>query len=404
MKKTAAKLILYLLSAFCAAYILMVMFLPSKINVIEGEKTKINTYLPVSISANAQTNGEIEYDFSSSSVSGNSQGSYKALLYVAGIPVKEVSINVLPDTLLIPSGSVKGIVLDYDGMLVLGTGKVETKNSTLSPSKGLLKTGDIIESIDGKKPASRQEVSQMVQDSGGNEMEIIVKRNNEEKTVKVTPAFSAADGQYKLGCWIRSETQGLGTITFVDKNSGKFGALGHGVYDADAKNLLEIKDGIITKAIISGIKKSEAGIPGEISGALDKTEVLGNIEKNTKCGIYGKLEDISEFEHEEIPVALSSSITEGKAYILSDAIDEKITEYEIEIESKSGFGREDDKSMIICIKDERLIEKTGGIVQGMSGSPIMQNGKIVGAVTHVFVNDPLRGYGVFIENMISEAS
>ena len=176
--------------------------------------------------------------------------------------------------------------------------------------------------------------------------------------------------------------------------------MGHGVYDADTKKLTEIKDGKITESFISGIKKSEKGLPGEIVGSLNKKEILGTIENNTECGIFGTVKNISDFEYTYVAAAGRNEIETGKAYILSDAIDGKIEKYDIEIESLSGFGRTADKSMIIAITDERLLEKTGGIVQGLSGSPIIQNGKLVGAVTHVFVNDPKRGYGIFIENMI----
>lgn len=401
LAKRISKASIYVFLTVTSLYMIIYIFLPSKINVFEGEKVKISNVVPASLSSNPQTKGIIEYDFSSDSLLGENCGSCKAFVSVAGIPVKEVSINVLPSNLVIPVGNVKGIVLNYDGVLVLGTGEFENENGEkVSPSKGYLKTGDMIESINGEKINSKEEVMQIVEESEGKAITMSVIRGGENKEINILPAISISDGKYKIGCWIRGETQGLGTITYVEPKSRKFGALGHGVYDADTKKLTEIKDGKITESFISGIKKSEKGLPGEIVGSLNKKEILGTIENNTECGIFGTVKNISDFEYTSVAAAGRNEIETGKAYILSDAIDGKTEKYDIEIESLSGFGRTADKSMIIAITDERLLEKTGGIVQGLSGSPIIQNGKLVGAVTHVFVNDPKRGYGIFIENMI----
>ena len=394
MKKTALKYTGIIVLTFCALYMLLFSYLPSDISIIKGNKVHIDSVLPVSISANIQTEGEIEYDFSS-----YDEGKYDATVSVAGIPVKKVKVSVLPDTLLVPCGNVEGLVLDYDGVMVLGTGKIDTPDGkSAAPSKGVLKTGDVIKEIEGVTIESRQQVSEIIEKSNGKEVLVAFERNGEKGEVKIKPAQSLSDSKYKIGCWIRGETQGLGTITYVNKNTGEFGALGHGVYDADAEKLLEIENGIVTKAEISGINKGEKGIPGEISGVLDKTEVIGKIEKNTACGVFGKMDSTDIFKFKEIPLAASGEIKEGKAVILSAALSKKAEEYDIEIESI--VGKELDKSMMIKITDSRLIEKTGGIVQGMSGSPIIQEGKLVGAVTHVLVNDPTRGYGIFIENML----
>ena len=402
MRKTAVRLLLTAFFAFMCFYLIIAICLPSSVSIVEGEKAKISSVVPVSISSNSETEGVIEYDFSSMEVSSETPGSYDATVSVMGIPVKSVSINVMEDKMLIPVGNVEGIVLKYDGMLVLGTGKIETDSGeTVSPSKGILKSGDMIQSVNGQKVETHEELNEIIAENGDNELEIVLKRNDEIKTVEVMPVFSSADNSYKIGCWIRSDTQGLGTITFIDKENMTFGALGHGVYDSDTGTLMEIKDGTVTKSFISGINKSQKGTPGEITGALDKSKTYGEIEKNTSCGIYGSIYDISDFDDiESMPIASSSQVKEGKAYIISDALDGKRQEYEITIEKILGFGSSDDKSMVIRIDDERLLNITGGIVQGMSGSPIIQDGKIIGAVTHVFVNDPQRGYGIFVENML----
>jgi len=399
MVKKVFRYVFGIVFVFSMVYILFFVMLPSKISVIRGNNAELDTFLPVSISAIKKTEGEIEYDFSSYDT-----GEYEAYVSFAGMPIKKVTLNVLPDAVLVPCGKVEGIVLDYDGMLVLGTGKIETgEGRSVSPSKGMIKTGDIIKKINGEEAESRQQVAEIVESCNGEKIELQIKRNNEYLDVEVVPVLSAVDKKYKLGCWIRSETQGLGTITYIDKKTGKFGALGHGVYDADAKKLLEIENGILTEAFVNGIKKGEKGIPGEISGMLNKQVMLGNIEKNTPCGVYGVIDKVSEFEYMEMPVAASSEIETGEAFILNNAINGTVNKYKIEIESVGGMNKEADKSMVIKITDEKLLENTGGIVQGMSGSPILQNGRIVGAVTHVFVNDPTRGYGIFIENMLEAA-
>ena len=214
------------------------------------------------------------------------------------------------------------------------------------------------------------------------------------------PVFSAADGSYKIGAWVRDSIQGIGTVTYIDPNSGTFGALGHGVYDADTDMLMDIRGGSLTAAELTGIVKGQKGKAGELTGKIDLQEKIGVAEENTETGIFGTAEELF-LAGETLPAANRKEIRKGKAEILSDLEGKGVCSYEIEIEGFGKKGSRNHKDMIIRITDERLLRLTGGIVQGMSGSPIIQDGKLVGAVTHVLVNDPTRGYGIFIENMLN---
>ena len=221
--------------------------------------------------------------------------------------------------------------------------------------------------------------------------------------IDITP-FKAVDGN-RLGVWVRDSTQGLGTVTYYDKSSRSFAALGHGIYDVDTGSLMTVREGFLTRAEVTGIKKGEKRNPGEVMGTLFKDDELGDVLKNTECGLYGEIKEygINVLEDKTLPIGLRYEVKEGEAFILSDLIDVEKREYSINIESINRYGGRQDKSLLITITDERLLDKTGGIIQGMSGSPIIQDGKLVGAVTHVLVNDPTRGYGIFIENMLEAA-
>ncbi|OGO84426.1 MAG: SpoIVB peptidase [Clostridiales bacterium GWE2_32_10] len=222
---------------------------------------------------------------------------------------------------------------------------------------------------------------------------------------KITPILSNED-EYKIGIWVRDSTQGIGTITYYNPSTGNYGALGHGIVDVDTSELMTVRTGKLLKSNISCIKKGERGTPGELMGIIIDTARtnFGSVIKNTGYGIFGKLNDRykKSIQTPETDIALKEEIKLGKAYIYSDVLGDGIEKYEIEIQSVNTLSYDISKGVIIKITDKRLLEATNGIVQGMSGSPIIQNGKIIGAVTHVFVNDPTKGYGIFIENMLKE--
>lgn len=304
---------------------------------------------------------------------------------------------------LIPVGQTVGVTMDTKGLLVLGTGFVSGKdNETYEPSKGVLKIGDLILEAGGKPMENKEAFLEAVEGSSGNTMKLLLERNGKQKEVKITPVFSDADNAFKIGVWIRDSIQGIGTVTYYDPNSSEFGALGHGVYDVDTDALLTIREGSLVDSDLTEIVKGQKGEAGELVGKVNMEEKLAHIEKNTEVGIYGTA-DAEAFEGQAFPIAAADEIKKGKAVLLSDLEGGAVKEYALEIESIDKSGGKSNKDMTIRITDERLLSLTGGIVQGMSGSPILQDGKLIGAVTHVMLNDPTKGYGTFIETMLAAA-
>lgn len=304
---------------------------------------------------------------------------------------------------LVPVGQTVGVTMDTKGLLVLGTGSVSGKENMVSaPCKGILKAGDLILEADGVELENKEAFLDAVRQSEGEKITLLVERKGREKIVEVTPAFSAADHAYQIGAWIRDSIQGIGTVTYYDPANSTFGALGHGVYDVDTGDLMQIREGRLTDSELTEIVKGKKGVPGELTGKVNLKEKLAEIEENTEVGIYGKAEGTA-FDGEALPLATAEEIKKGEAVLLSNLEGEEVKPYAISIESIDQDGGRKHKDLQIRITDERLLEVTGGIVQGMSGSPIVQNGKLVGAVTYVMVNDPTKGYGIFIDTMLEAA-
>lgn len=332
------------------------------------------------------------------SVTSESLGEYEVQLKLFGlIPIKEISLEVIEELEVIPGGDVIGLQIQTDGILVLGTGAVTLKDgSNVEPAKGLLRSGDYIVGINGKMGATRETLLDSI---GVEPLELTVERNGELIRVEIQPVQDYS-GKYKLGAWIRTDAQGIGTITYVTSN-GKFGALGHGITDVDTGLLMEIDSGKLYDAEVLSVVKGKNGTPGELIGIIRQSGIsqIGQISENCSRGIYGQMKLGMVEDEEAVPIALKQDIELGAASILCQ-VDSEVKEYEIEIERIELGRTNDNKGLVIRITDKELLKKTGGIVQGMSGSPIMQNGKLIGAVTHVLVNDPTRGYGIFIENML----
>ena len=410
--KFIKKLSLSLLITAIISFALIYFSIPSNIKLIEGQTKNLFVGIAnasideesvnvLNISENTVSEN-IQTDFGTIEINPIQSGTAKIDMSILGVPVKSVSVNVSPEIKLVPVGKAVGVTVDTDGILVLGTGYVnKDTNEVCQPSKGVLKTGDLITHVNGEKITQKEELIEIVESSTGS-LNISIVRNGEILQGTLTPIISTEDGKQKIGAWVRDCTQGIGTLTYYNPQTKGFGALGHGVYDIDTKILLSIKDGKITETIISGIKKGEKGIPGELSGETDDTKVIGEIYQNTECGLYGKIysENVDFTEQEALPIATKENIKEGKAYILTNISGNKVEKYEINIESIDINTSNPSKCMIIRITDEKLLSQTGGIIQGMSGSPIIQDNHIIGAVTHVFVNDPTKGYGIFIENML----
>lgn len=314
------------------------------------------------------------------------------------LPLKKVRVEIWPQMDLIPMGTAVGIDIRTDGILVLGLGEVTEADGThKSPAKGVLYSGDRIYKIDGERIRGKQEMMERIAACQGRSLLLDIERGGNEMQVTVQPV-RGADGSYKIGLWIRDRAQGIGTLTYVDPESGQFGAVGHGMMDVDLKELLPVGEGTICRAVISRVKKGDVGEPGEIVASLSRN-TLGNVEKNTECGLFGTY--TGECSTASIPVAFRDQVSDGDVKILCTLEGMEPRWYDARIQRVSMIASQN-IGFTVEITDPALVEKTGGIIQGMSGSPIMQNGCLIGAVTHVLVQDPGKGYGIYIEDMLSQ--
>ena len=299
-----------------------------------------------------------------------------------------------------PGGMPFGVRFFTKGVLVVGVTDVIAESGSLSPAKDAgICSKDLICKINGKDVNTTDEVTSWIENSKGNTLLLTIERNGSEHQVRLSPVASKPDGVYRAGLWIRDSTAGIGTVTMLDKESGAFWGLGHGICDVETGELLPLLRANVSGVTISGIEKGRKGSPGELKGYFGNG-ACGKLRCNTEAGVSGEFVEMS-IEAPEAPMHLArkEEIKEGKAYIYCTLDDNEVKKYEIEIKK---IRTQDDhgKNMLIQITDPILLDKTGGIVQGMSGSPIIQNGKIIGAVTHVLVGDPTSGYGIFAENMI----
>ena len=317
---------------------------------------------------------------------------------------KEVSAETVGESMVIPGGMPVGIYLETEGVMVLGTEQITGEDGMrYSPAEHIVKPGDYIVGINGQEIGTKGELIEAVASLDREEVILTIKREEERLDIKFRPVRCGV-GDYKLGIWVRDNTQGLGTVTFLNADSS-FGALGHGIHDVDTSELLDISDGTLYLTSIKDIKRGENGTPGGMEGIIvyNHYNVLGTITKNTEVGIFGTVDRIDTLfsEQEPIETAVQEEIEAGPA-VIRCAVSGEIKEYEIQITGIDFYASEVNKGLTVEVTDKELLAETGGIVQGMSGSPIIQNGKLIGAITHVFVNDPTKGYGIFIENMLKE--
>ena len=315
---------------------------------------------------------------------------------------REVSARPAEGTMVIPGGMPVGIYLEPAGVRGLGTGAVEgLDGNPEEPARNLVRAGDYILELDGRKVRDKKELIREVEALRDENVVLTLQRGGETIDVR-TRAVLCGPEEYKLGIWVRDNAQGLGTVTFLNGDS-RFGALGHGIHDMDTGKLLAISRGTLYSTSIKDIQKGADGTPGGMEGIIiyNNYNVLGTIEQNTEEGIYGEIGRIDTLFSDQVPVetAAKEEIREGAATIRC-AVEGEVKEYDIEITKIDTHAKEANKGLEIRVTDQDLLSVTGGIVQGMSGSPILQDGKLVGAVTHVFVSDPARGYGIFIENML----
>ena len=360
--------------------------IPDKVSYFEGNE------LPVFLYAEAAS---VKYD-------GEVTSSAQYKLFDV-LPIKTVELTSYKDIKLIPGGMPFGVKFFTEGLIISGFCDVDSEGGSVNPAKAAgLKIHDVITEIDGKSASGTGALSAAINASLGNEITLTYLRGGESRQVKITPVKSLSDGKYKTGIIIRDSGAGIGTISFIEPESKMFAGLGHGICNTESGDLIPINRGAVVDVTISGIEKGLSGAPGEIKGFF-KQNKLGSMTKNSHCGVFGVLAELPQNPlSEALPIGLKSDLREGEASIFCTLDDGEMREYKVLI-SDVDKNAEGGKCFHVKVTDPALLEKTGGIIQGMSGSPIIQNGKLVGAVTHVLVNDPTRGYGIFIENMLNAA-
>ncbi len=301
---------------------------------------------------------------------------------------------------LLVGGVPFGVKFSTEGVVIVGFCDLEGVEKSQNPAVlAGLKPKDVITEINGQKLTDAQSLTGAVENCGGKPLSLTYRRGGEVKSAELTPIYSKSEGKYKTGVWVRDSGAGIGTVTFVIPETGGFGGLGHGICDGETGELIPMSRGVVTDVKISAVKKGIAGVPGEIKGYFG-TDKRGTLIENTNCGVYGLFSELPKDLGKAIPIGYRNEVKAGDAEILCTLADGQRQSYKIEI-SNINRNAEGSKCFVIKIKDQALIEKTGGIVQGMSGSPVLQDGKLIGAVTHVLINDPATGYGIFIENMLA---
>lgn len=391
--------------------------LPKDLTMVEGEEYHYmisSRYFRDSIKANTEkyginvniaNNPSLSLDLNNSAdLLADDIGKYEVQMSLFNIiPVKKIEVEVIPQKEIMACGNAVGVKIEDNWVTVIDLDFFyDTNNIKSSPAKksGIM-INDRITKINGIPIDDVEKVSEIIKNSQGNKLSVTVERNGNELKFEVEPKLDRETNNYKLGVWIRDGMTGIGTLTFYNKENDRFMALGHSISETETELAVDSGKSSIVKANIIGVKKGESGNPGELIGSFGKNE-LGNITCDTKVGIMGKFYKNMKEAINNYPVKIASGINtkEGQAYILSNLDGDKIEKFAIEIKKLNKWSRNSNKDMIIQVVDSDLINRTGGIVQGMSGSPIIQNDTLIGAVTHVFVNDPRRGYGVFIDKML----
>lgn len=318
------------------------------------------------------------------------------------IPVKDVGITDKPSGTVFVSGEAFGIKLYTDGVIVVGTKDVELDGKTVNPAKEAgICVGDVIISINGINVYSSDDVIDAINNNNGLDYRIKVKRDGRYKNFTLKPVYSNKEGCYKAGMWVRDSTAGIGTVTFYNKQSGMFAALGHQINDVDTNEIMPLLEGEAVGATVTGVQSGNKNTAGSLCCRFEDYTV-GRLMENTSCGIYGSYTSVSD-KTKEYTVAAAQEVKKGSAQIISTVDGNSPQTYDIEI-VKVNYKGDGEKDIVFKVKDDKLIEKTGGIVQGMSGSPIIQNNKLVGAVTHVIVDNPKKGYGIFAQTMYEKSN
>ena len=404
MRKKITKITIILLLLLSYVYICSINSIPKNIIIFEGEN--LNFKIATGLTLKSKNSKTILTASNINKEKINTEGANNLNLNLFGtIPVKEVSVNVIPKTTVVPLGNAIGMKLYTRGVLVVGMSQIETDNNEKKKpyENSGIEQGDTILEVNNNAIENTEDLIKEVEKSEGNTINIKYLRNEKTRQTDITPVKSK--NKYKIGLWVRDAAAGVGTLTFYEPKTNLFMALGHGISDIDTEEIVNIANGELVTANIVSITKGRKGYPGEIRGTIDQGRTIGTIYKNTNFGVYGTVKNKNYLEEDltqEMEVATRSEIKEGKAQIICQLENSNKKKYDIEIEKIYTNNNQNNKSMLIKITDNELLEKTGGIIQGMSGAPIIQEGKFIGAVTNVLVNDPTQGYGVFADIMIKE--
>ena len=366
--------------------------------------TLIVTLIPSDKSGIASVAASVRDAFSQSFDAGD----YKEVMskpdVTSGSSYATLTKDELKSMRLYPGGTPFGVKFMTEGVLIVGFCDVDTASGRTNPSSAAgLSVGDRIIAVNGKRICGLGELSRIVESSGGKSISLTYRRGGNEHTATLTPAYSLSEGCYKTGAYVKDNGAGIGTVTYIVPNSLEFGGLGHGICESDGGKLVPISRGAVVNVGIDGVEKGKSGTPGELRGHF-KSGKSGSLLQNTDCGVFGVLATLPDgLPSEPLSLGLRDEVKEGRAYIWSTLEGSTPKRYEIEI-SNIDRSAAAGKCFSVKVTDKALIDASGGIVQGMSGSPIIQNGKLIGAVTHVMINDPTAGYGIFIENMLAAAN
>ena len=402
MKKILNKILIVLFFCVIYTYILCINNIPNELILYENEEFCFKKIWGIEISEDIDTINTAVVDDKKTI---NNKEKLKVSLFNK-VPIKEIDVEVIKNTKIIPNGNIAGLKLYTNGVLVVGMSEIEgIDQRTYKPYENSgIKEGDRILKINNKAIINTKDLIQKVNNSNGKEIDIEYARDEIIKECYINPIKTGKD-EYKIGLWVRDSAAGVGTVTFYEPETRKFAALGHGIVDIDTEQLINISSGEFVTTRIIDIIKGKSGQPGKIQGTIENSKRIGEIYKNTNFGVFGKANDLNLLKtnlNSEIEVASRNEINLGKAEIICNLSNNKEERYEIEIEKIYRENNYNNKSMRIKVTDNRLIEKTGGIIQGMSGSPIIQNNKFVGAVTSVLVKNPEEGYAIFGDLMIKE--
>ncbi|MCQ4794422.1 SpoIVB peptidase [Anaerofustis stercorihominis] len=398
-----------------SAYILYLNFSTKEITVLSSQTTSVSLNLPKNCSIqneneDLKVNGKSEKNYNVDNdkidVYSSSAGKYKLKAKLFGIvPINNYNINVYPNVKLHPSGNLVGVSMNTKGAIAVQFQSIiDVNDNEVCPAKDAgIKMGDIIVKINDKKVYNAKEVISELNKLSHKELSMVIKRENTEENIKITPVKAKKDNKYKIGVWVRDSVAGIGTLTCYNEDKSRFVALGHSINDVDTGIIMPVKNGNVIESELISIVKGKRNAPGELRGVLkaEKKDIIGSIHLNNDYGLYG---DVTKkvTTSNALDIALQDKIKEGKAQILTTIDNNGPRLFDIKIKKTYKQTKKNTKSMLIEVTDKELLSKTGGIVQGMSGSPIIQDGKLIGAVTHVFISDPTKGYGIYIEWLLED--